>query len=299
MASADVYTKVTADIIADLERGVRPWVAPWAGGSVGLPVRFNGQPYRGINVLLLLVSAIRNGFTASRWMTASQAARLGGTLRSGQRSSSVIFSKLLHVIDRTAEDWAGHEPRDKRDVMFTKIFEVYNVGQFEGLPVRYVPAAKPPKEPAALHAGAEAFCTAAGAVVIHGGTSAYYSPVLDEIHLPVPDTFDDVDSYVSTKAHELIHWTKGRLRRDLSSRRFGDTGYALEELVAELGAAFVCALLGISARPREDHASYVGHWLSVLKQDSRAIFRAAAHAQRAVDYLQTLQPQGDGARREA
>jgi antirestriction protein ArdC len=172
-----------------------------------------------------------------------------------------------------------------------RTYEVYNVEQFQGLPARFVPAPKRALGSLALHAAAEAFCAATGAVVIHGGTRAYYSPSLDEIHLPVPDEFHDADNYVSTKAHELIHWTKheDRLRRDFSSRRFADTGYAREELVAELGAAFLCALLGISVTPREDHASYLGHWLAVLGQDARAIFSAAAYAQRAVDYLLSFQ----------
>jgi antirestriction protein ArdC len=127
-------------------------------------------------------------------------------------------------------------------------------------------------------------------VIRHGGDKAYYAPALDVIQLPVPEAFRDAESYGATKAHELTHWTKhpARLDRDFGGKRFGDTGYAREELVAELGAAFLCADLGITPEPREDHASYLAHWLQILREDKRAIFAAAAHAQRAVDFLRGL-----------
>jgi antirestriction protein ArdC len=138
---------------------------------------------------------------------------------------------------------------------------------------------------------AERFLSATGAVIRNGGDRAYYSPGPDVIQLPVPEAFRDAESYAATKAHELTHWTSHpqRAARDFGGKRFGDTGYAREELVAELGAAFLCADLGIALEPREDHASYLGHWLSILREDRRAIFAAAAHAQRAVDYLHGLQ----------
>jgi antirestriction protein ArdC len=121
---------------------------------------------------------------------------------------------------------------------------------------------------------------------------AYYAPEADLIQLPPPDVFKNAESYAATKAHELTHWTKheSRLNREFGRKRFGDMAYAREELVAELGAAFLCASLGITPEPREDHAAYLGHWLRVLQEDKRAIFSAAAYAQRAVDYLRGLQP---------
>jgi len=139
---------------------------------------------------------------------------------------------------------------------------------------------------------AERFFAATGAVVRHGGDKAYYAPRPDIIQLPAPESFRDAESYGATKAHELTHWTSHsqRLARDFGGKRFGDTGYAREELVAELGAAFLCADLGITPDPREGHASYIAHWLKVLREDKRAIFAVAAHAQRAVDYLHALQP---------
>ncbi len=134
---------------------------------------------------------------------------------------------------------------------------------------------------------AEQFFAGTGAVIRHGGNLAYYAPGPDVIQLPAPEAFRDAESYAATKAHELTHWTKhpSRLDRDFGGKGFGDTGYAREELVAELGAAFLFADLGITPEPREDHASYLAHWLEILREDKRAIFSAAAHAQRAVDFL--------------
>jgi antirestriction protein ArdC len=143
-----------------------------------------------------------------------------------------------------------------------------------------------------LIASAEAFIAATGATIRHGADSAYYSPKLDIIQLPMPEAFRDTESYTATKAHELTHWTahRTRLNREFGGQRFGDTGYAREELVAELGSAFLCADLGITPEPREDHAAYLAHWIAVLKADKRVIFAASAHAQKAVDFLHGLQP---------
>jgi antirestriction protein ArdC len=139
---------------------------------------------------------------------------------------------------------------------------------------------------------ADRFMTATGASISHGGNSAFYAPGPDRIQMPPFEAFRDKESYYATALHELTHWTKAkhRLDRSFEAKRFGDQGYAREELVAELGAAFLCADLGITPEIRDDHAAYLGHWLSVLKEDKRAIFSAAAHAQRAADFLQGLQP---------
>lgn len=143
-----------------------------------------------------------------------------------------------------------------------------------------------------LVASAEAFIAATGAVIRHGGGNAYYSPKLDIIQLPVPEAFRDAESYSATKAHELTHWTAhtSRLNRDFGAKRFGDNGYAMEEIVAEMASAHVCADLGITLEPREGHASYIARCVQILKSDKRAIFATAAHAQKAVDYLHSLQP---------
>jgi antirestriction protein ArdC len=141
---------------------------------------------------------------------------------------------------------------------------------------------------------AEAFFAASGATFKHAGDKAYYAPSTDLIVLPVPEAFRDAQSYAATKAHELVHWTSHSTRLDRTlGKRFGDDAYAAEELIAELGSAFLCADLRITPEIRDDHASYLDHWLKVLKADKRAIFTAASHAQRAADYLHGLQSGAD------
>jgi antirestriction protein ArdC len=172
-----------------------------------------------------------------------------------------------------------------------KGYTVFNIEQIEGLPAHYYAKIEPRGEPLKLIEAAEAFFAATGATFRHGGDSAYYAPGPDYIQLPPPEAFKDAESVAAVKGHETIHWSghPSRLARVLG-KRFGDDAYAAEELIAELGAAFLCAGLGITPEPRADHASYLAHWLNILKADKRAIFTAAAQAQRAVDFLHSLQP---------
>lgn len=280
----DVYTRVTQKIIADLENGVRPWLKPWssqAGQRVTLPLRHCGTPYQGINILLLWGEAMAKGYLSNRWMTYRQASELGAQVRKGEHGSLVVYA------DRITKT----EPNDKGEVIeyeipYMKGYTVFNVEQVEGLPERFYERPEVEAEKPELIETAEKFFAATGAIVRHGGHRAFYSPQLDMIQLPVPEAFRDAESYAATKAHELTHWTAhpSRLDRTLG-KRFGDDAYAAEELIAELGAAFFCAVLGITPEPREDHSAYIAHWLKVLKGDRHAIFTAAAHAQRAVDYL--------------
>lgn len=177
-------------------------------------------------------------------------------------------------------------------IPFMKGYTVFNIEQIEGLPAHYYAPAKSQLNPDQRIEAADAFFADTGADIRHGGSSAYYSPPEDYVQMPVFESFRDAESYYATLAHECTHWTrhKSRLDRDFGRKRFGDEGYAREELVAELGAAFLCADLGLTLEDREDHAAYIGSWLKVLKDDKRAIFTAAAHAQRATDYLHGLQP---------
>jgi antirestriction protein ArdC len=172
-----------------------------------------------------------------------------------------------------------------------KGYTVFNVEQIDGLPERYHTKPAPRLEPMPRIAHAEAFFAGTAADIRHGGNSAYYSVGSDHIQTPVFEAFRDAESYYATLAHECTHWTKHcrRLDREFGRKRWGDEGYAMEELVAELGAAFLCASLELTPELREDHASYLDHWLKVLKADKRAIFTAAGHAQRAADFLQGLQ----------
>ena len=284
----DVYERVTASIVATLEAGTRPWMKPWSKTSDGtgssLPLRANGTPYRGINVLLLWGAAADAGYTASTWMTYKQAAERGGQVRKGERGSMVVFASSFA---KTETNDNGQD--EEREIPFLKAYTVFNVAQIEGLKTAEV-APLPAVEKPQLIETAEAFIAGTGAVIRHGGNRAFYAPGSDHIQLPPVQAFRDVESYTATKAHELIHWTghASRTAREFG-KRFGDQAYAVEELVAELGAAFLCADLGVTPEIREDHAAYLAHWLQVLKADKRAIFTAASQAQKAADFLHGLQ----------
>lgn len=286
---ADVYERVTSTIVSSLEQGVRPWLKPWSGdnaaGKITLPLRCNGMPYRGINILLLWGEAMAKGYSSPKWMTYRQAQELGGQVRKGEHGSLVVYA------DRFKKTEAGENGEDvEREIPFLRSYVVFCCDQIDGLPSEYYSKPEQKGERMQLVESAERFFAATGAVFQHGGNMAFYAPSQDVIRLPYPVAFRDAESYAATKAHELTHWTahESRLARTLG-KRFGDDAYAAEELVAELGAAFLCGALGITPEVREDHAAYLGHWLKVLKSDKRAIFTAAAHAQRAVDYLHGCQ----------
>jgi antirestriction protein ArdC len=250
-------------------------------------LRHNGHPYSGINVLLLWSQALAHGFSASMWMTYRQARALGGQVRRGETGSMVVYANR---VTRPEQDENGEE--SERAVAFMKAYTVFNVEQVEGLPEEYRGIASARLEPAARADHAERFFAFTGADIRHGGDHAYYRLESDHVQMPPFEWFGDADAYYATLGHEVTHWTRhpGRLDRDFGRKRWGDAGYACEELVAELGAAFLCADLGLTPDVREDHASYIASWLEVLKNDKRLVFTAAAHAQRAVDYLHKLQP---------
>lgn len=284
---SDVYTRVTAKIIADLEQGVRTWQRPWsaanADGNIIRPLRATGQPYRGVNVLLLWSEALDKGYTAPMWMTYKQAETLGAQVRKGEHGSLVVYADK---ITKTETDDQGKEA--ERQIPFMKGYTVFNVEQIDGLPAHYTAKAEP-AQPVARIEQAEAFFTATGATIRHGGNKAFYAPALDFVQMPPRESFRDAESHAATLVHELTHWTShpSRLARELG-KRFGDQAYAAEELIAEMGAAFLCADLGITPEVRDDHAAYLAHWLQVLKADNRAIFTAASQAQRAADYLHQI-----------
>jgi len=283
----DIYSRITNQIIAELEKGVRPWHQPWSAGRdgerIGRPLRANGIPYRGINVIMLWSEAIIKGYAASIWMTYEQARHLGGQVRKGERGSLVVYASTFKKSE--ADGTTGEE--SDRDIPFMKGYTVFNAEQVEGLPEPYKAEAQSVSGPTQRIAHAETFFAATGADIRHGGSRAFYSPSEDRVQMPPFETFRDAESYYATLAHEAVHWTKhkSRLGRDLGRKRWGDAGYAAEELVAEIGAAFLCADLELTPEVREEHASYIATWLKVLQNDSRAIFSAAAHAQRAADFL--------------
>ena len=287
----DLYARVTDRIIADLEQGLRPWLKPWnaenAAGRITRPLRHNGTPYSGINVLLLWSEAVARGFSAPFWMTFRQAAELGGHVRKGETGSLVVYANRIR---KTETDEDGNEA--EREIPFLKGYTVFNVEQIDGLPAHYTIPTATVLDPVARIAGAERFLTGCGATVRHGGNRAWYSPGSDSIQLPPFESFRDAESYYATFTHELTHWTghATRLDRAFGRKSLDAEGYAREELVAELGSAFLSADLGLTPEARDDHAAYIGHWLAVLKGDKRFIFSAAAHAQRAADFLHSLQP---------
>ena len=293
----DIYSRVTDRIIKDLENSVRTWLRPWNGGQgVSRPLRHNGTPYQGVNILLLWGEAVEKGYAAPIWMTFKQAQELGAHVRKGERGSLVVYASKM---TRTESDEKGQDV--EREIPFMKGYTVFNVEQIEGLPAQYQAKPDNPAQLLERIGHAERFIAHTGATVRHGGNSAFYAPARDLVQMPTFEAFKDGESYYSTLLHELTHWTghKSRLDRSFNAKRFGDNGYAREELVAELGAAFLCADLGLTPEVRDDHAAYIAHWLKALKEDKRAIFSAAAHAQRAADFLNNLQKKKEGEEEQA
>jgi antirestriction protein ArdC len=288
----DIYTRITGKIVASLEAGVRPWIRPWSGentaGRITRPLRHNGMPYSGINILMLWGSSVEQGFASPSWMTFKQALELDAHVRKGEKGSLVVYA---NSITKTEQNDAGEDV--ERDIHFLKGYTVFNCDQIEGLPEQYYVKPEPKFTAVERIEHAEAFFASTRADIRYRGGQAYYAQGADYIQMPPIESFRDAESFYATLAHETTHWTKhpSRLERDFGRKSWGDEGYAAEELVAELGSAFLCADLELTPEVRDDHASYIASWLEVLKNDSRAVFTAAAHAQRAVDFLHRLQPQ--------
>ena len=296
----DVYERITGHIVSELEKGVRPWLKPWnaehAAGRITRPLRGNGIPYQGINVVMLWSIAVAKGYAAPIWMTYKQAFELGAHVRKGEQGSLVVYASTVTRSETDAD--TGEE--SERDIPFLKGYTVFNVEQIDGLPERYYALAEPRLDPVQRIDRAELFFGSTNAAIRHGGNQAFYTVTADHVQMPPFETFKDAESYYATLAHEMTHWTRhpSRLDRDFGRKRGacpgpragGDEGYAMEELVAELGSAFLSADLDLTPEPRDDHAAYIGSWLKVLKNDKRAIFTAASHAQRAAGFLHQLQP---------
>ena len=279
----DIYQTITDKIIAELEAGTAPWVRPWSGEADPFPRNALSQrPYRGINNVLLGMEAHCRGYSTNQWLTFKQAQSLGGHVRKGERSSLIIYYEARMVEKEDAEPLADGDEAEKRFIPLIKVFNVFNLDQVEGLPETHQPLALESDWDA--DSIAEQIIERSGAEIRHQGFKAFYSPPNDLIYLPGKQTFADAASYYSTALHELCHWTgaTSRLGRKLG-RRFGDSAYAMEELIAELGAAFLSAHCRLDGRLQ--HASYIASWLEVLQRDKRAVFVAAAQAQKAADYL--------------
>lgn len=282
----DIHQHITDQIVATIEKGAGKFSLPWhSGGNITCPTNIaSKKTYRGVNIIALWAASEHRGFSSGVWGTYRQWAEAGAQVRKGEKSSYVVFYK---EIDIAAEE--GNVETETR--MFARATPVFAAEQVDGYTLP-VPVVTDPMEPIEA---ADAFVTATGASIEHGGTRAYYRPSTDSIQLPPQEAFLGTatstaqESYYSTLLHELTHWTSATHRCDRQlGKRFGDQAYAMEELVAELGAAFLCAELGITVDPRADHAQYLASWLNVLKADKRAIFTAACAASKATDYLQRL-----------
>jgi len=279
----DIYQTITDKIIAELEAGTVPWVRPWSGEADPFPRNALSQrPYRGINTVLLGMEAHCHGYASNQWLTFRQAHQLGAHVRKGERAATIIYYEARMMDKEDTETVAdGHEP-EKRFIPLLKVFSVFNLDQVEDLPTTHQPVTPD----FAWHAGTtpDQIIDGSGAEIRHQGFKAFYSPPNDLIYLPGKGNFADAAAYYSTALHELCHWTGAttRLGRKLG-RRFGESAYAMEELIAELGAAFLSAHCRLDGRLQ--HASYIASWLEVLNRDKRAVFVAAAQAQKAADYL--------------
>lgn len=292
---ADIYQRVTDAIITNLEQGVRPWTKPWATAPAITvrPLRHDGTPYRGINILILWSQAAACNYRSSTWMTYRQANVLGGQVRKGEQGTTVVYANVIERVDRVARtDNTAIDESVTTCIPVLRTYTVFNVDQIDGLPNTAVSQPITTDSLSGRIERADTFIAASGAAIVHCGNRACYIPSVDRIEMPPYRQFIDTptasaaEGYYATLLHELVHWTspKHRCDRDLG-KRFGDSAYAREELVAEIGAAFLCADLGITLEPRLDHAAYLASWLTVLKADKRAIFSAAALAQKAVDWL--------------
>lgn len=276
----DLHQEITDKIVAELETGTAPWIKPWrATAGLNQPMNITTKrPYSGVNVVLLWMAMQSNAWARPHFLTFKQAKDTDGTVRGGQTGTPICFVK--QIIGKDKDD-----PDKLRKFGMLRHFTVFNVEQCEGLPESMTnPEPVKPLNNDQRNALIEEFIVATGAKITEGHGEAYFRAGADVIAMPSFESFKSGDHYNATRFHELTHWTghKSRLDRDLLNR-FGDERYAAEELIAELGSAFLCAEFSVSGDLR--HAGYIANWLRLLKKDSKAIFTAAAAAQKAVDYL--------------
>ena len=287
----DLYKDVTDRIIAELKRGRVPWVQPWGRADVSAPLGLpkngaTGQTYSGINILLLWGAAIEGGRSGQTWLTFKQALSLGGCVRKGERGTKIVYADRF--TPKAEKERAARDGNDPQSIPFLKQYTVFNAEQCDGLPdsVAGAPERLPERE---IIPRAEDLIAATGADFRIGGDRAFYVPSEDFIQVPPQPAFFDQINYYRTCFHELGHWTghPGRLACDLKGG-FGSKDYAREELVAEMASAFICAAMSIA--PTVRHTDNLVSWLEVLREDKRAIFRAASLASRAADFVMDFAP---------
>ncbi len=287
----DASEAITNEIIRIIERGVLPWRKPWTAGGSSRPLRVGGEPYQGVNNFLLAMRTVMAGHSSPFWMTLPQANALGAKVRKGEKSSVVVYygqSRRQGEGDEARDD--GEADGDEARVFrFQKSYRVFNACQIEGLPDSFHPEPDPVPEhpPAEPIPHMQAFFDAIDITTVFTGSDAYYLPPVDKVYMPPITRFQNSPNFYGVWAHELGHATKARhrLNRDYGLSRFGNTAYAREEIVAELTSCFLGQELGFTAHTLEMNAAYLYNWLRVLRSDKNAIFRHAADAQRACDYL--------------
>ncbi len=287
----NLYSEITDKIIAELEAGRVPWVQPWgttaAKAPLGLPKNAStDRQYSGINVLLLWGAVIERGFSGQSWLTFRQALSLGGNIRKGERGTTVVYADRFVPEDEKRR--ARETGEDAQAIPFLKRFTVFNTDQCENLP-EDVATGAPPVPAGLIEPRVEALIAATGTDFHIGGNRAFYVPAHDYVQVPPPQAYFEPINWHRTALHELGHASGAphRLNRDFSGS-FGSKKYAFEELIAEINAAFCCASLGIT--PTVRHADYIGSWLEVLREDNRAIVRAASQASKAADWLLAFAP---------
>ena len=269
----NIYQEITDSIITELEKGAAPWVKPWNAPQGADKNVISQKPYRGINRLLLAMVGGIKGYSNPAWATYKQWEQLGGNVRKGEKAAKIIFWSQAKSTNPEGEEKA---------YAFAKAYFVFNVAQVEGIDIV---ASEDKQNDNAKIDSCESTIKATQAKIIHGGDTACFIPSSDVIRMPELGTFQSSEHYYATAFHELTHWTsdKKRCDRDISKGRFGNPEYAFEELVAELGAAFLCSTHGIAGDLR--HAGYIESWLKALKNDNKAIFKASGLAQSAADYV--------------
>lgn len=286
----DIHAEITSQLVASIEASPGEFSLPWrrSAGALHMPVNaLTGNRYNGINILSLWVAAESRGYAAPLWGTYRQWAEKGAQVRKGEKSTLVVFYKEFET---------DPDPEDQDNIgkrRMARASYVFNAAQVDGFDL---PAAGEPLGPVERIGNADRFVTSTGASISHGGDRAFYRPSTDSIQMPDEGLFTGTgtmnrnEAYYATLVHELVHWSgaKHRLDREMG-KRFGDQAYAAEELVAEIGAAFLCADLGITQDVRPDHAQYLANWLKLLKADSKAIFTAAARASEAASFLKRLE----------
>ena len=282
----NLYDDITDKIIAELEDGRLPWVQPWGTAAAQAPLAMprnasTGRQYSGINVLILWGAVIQQGYPTQHWLTFRQALSLGGNVRKGERGTTVVYADRFTPEDEKRR--AKETGEDANSIPFLKRFTVFNAAQCEGLPDDIAVEAPPPP-PGLIVPRVEALIAATGIDFRIGGDRAFYVPALDYVQVPPPQAYFDPINWHRTALHEMGHATghSSRLARDFSGG-FGTKRYAFEELIAEISSAFCCASLGIV--PTVRHADHIGSWLEVMREDSRAIVRAASQASKAADWL--------------